>query len=247
MKRAIVIRHVAFEDLGSIAGLLREREYGVIHYEAGVSNLGIPNLDASDLLIVLGGPIGAYEATLYPFLLEEQRLIERALRLGCPILGICLGAQLLAQVLGARVYPGIAKEIGIAAIKLTAEGHTSCLHNLAPDFNVLHWHGDTFDLPNGATCLASSQVTPNQAFSVGPNVLGLQFHIEAEAAQIERWLIGHACELSIAEINRPALRADLAARLPGIENRGGLAIAEWLDGIVRPDGMRASPGAVGVI
>lgn len=227
MKRVVAIRHLAFEDLGSIAGILAARGCGVLYLDAGVTDLAM-QLDADDALIVLGGPIGAYEDDRYPFLSDELLLIERALKLQIPVLGICLGAQLLARALGARVYPGAGREIGIAPIELTAQGKTSCLKHLAPDRRVFHWHGDTFDLPDGAVRLASTAMTPNQAFSRGDKVLGLQFHVEAEAQKVERWLIGHTCELGVAGLDVVALRRELREHLPDVARKGRAAIADWL-------------------
>ena len=232
MKRVLAIRHVAFEDLGSMAASLEARGYDATYLDAGVADLSLLIMP-DDLLIVLGGPIGAYEDNRYPFLADELRLIERALKQQIPVLGICLGAQLLARALGSRVYPGAAREIGIGAIELTPEGHASCLKHLAPSCRVFHWHGDTFDLPAGAIRLASTAITPNQAFSHGKNVMALQFHVEAEARQIERWLIGHTCELGIAGIDVAALRDDLCKQLPDVERNGRAVIAEWLDAIPR--------------
>ena len=229
MKRAIAIRHVAFEDVGALAPVLAARGCQTVYLDGGVDDLKRVNPGAGDLLIVLGGPIGAYEDNVYPFLRDELRLIETALRRGLPMLGICLGAQLMAKALGARVYPGAAKEIGIAPIKLTPEGRQSCLRHLTDDGLVLHWHGDTFDLPPGATLLASTDITPNQAFALGRNVLGLQFHLEAEAGGFERWLIGHAGELAAARIDIAALRDKARRLLPAICLAGANALSAWLD------------------
>jgi GMP synthase (glutamine-hydrolysing) len=232
MKRVFAVRHLAFEDLGSIAALLEARGCGVVYLDAGVDDLS-PRLEPDDALIVLGGPIGAYEDDRYPFLTEELRLIERALKQQIPVLGICLGAQLLARALGARVYPGPGREIDIAPVELTPEGQVSCLKHLAPGYRVFHWHGDTFDLPDGAVRLASTAMTPNQAFARGNKVLGLQFHIEAESRKIERWLIGHTCELGIAGLDVAALREGLRQYLPDVERNGRSAIAEWLETAAR--------------
>jgi len=190
-------------------------------------------LEPDDALIVLGGPIGAYEDDRYPFLADELRLVERALKQQIPVLGICLGAQLLARALGARVHPVAGREIGVAPVALTAEGQASCLKHLAPGYRVFHWHGDTFDLPEGAVRLASTAMTPNQAFARGSKVLGLQFHVEAEAARIERWLIGHTCELGITGLDVVALREDLRRHLPDVERKGRSAIADWLERAAR--------------
>ena len=231
MPRAVAVRHVAFEDLGSMASVLATRGYDVVYLDAGVADLSV-TLDPDDIVIVLGGPIGAYEDDRYPFLTDELRLIERALKQQSPVLGICLGAQLLARALGARVYRGTAREIGVGSIELTPEGRRCCLRHFADAPQVLHWHGDTFDLPAGAVGLASTAITPNQAFSHGKNVLGLQFHVEAEASQIERWLIGHTCELGVAGLDIVGLRKDLHRHLPDIERSGRAAMTEWLDGVL---------------
>jgi len=212
-RTAVVIRHLAFEDLGHFAPVLAESGYKVQYCDVGLDPLN----DAGDLFIVLGGPIGVYEEDKYPFLTGEINLIEARLAARRPTLGICLGAQLMARALGARVYPGSAKEIGFAPITLTDAGRTSCL----ADFEgkpVLHWHGDTFDLPAGATLLASTDICMQQAFSFGRNAVGFQFHPEAGAVGFERWLIGHTCELAAAGKSVPALRADndrLASQLAG--------------------------------
>jgi GMP synthase (glutamine-hydrolysing) len=231
MPRVVAVRHVAFEDLGSIASVLAERGHDAVYLDAGVADLSFTP-GPHDILIVLGGPIGAYEDNRYPFLTDELRLIERALKQNTPVLGICLGAQLLARALGALVYRGTRREIGVGSIDLSPQGHRSCLRHFAGAPQVLHWHGDTFDLPAGAVRLASTAITPNQAFVHGTKVLGLQFHVEAEARQIERWLIGHTCELDMAGIDVAALRKDLHMHLPDIERRGRAAIAEWLDDAV---------------
>lgn len=227
MKTAVALRHVAFEDLGLLQPLLERCGFDVGYREAGLDDAG--EIGDPDLLVVLGGPIGAYEEDAYPFLLDELRLIGRRLTAGRPTLGICLGAQLMARALGARVYPGPAKEIGWAPLTLTAEGGGSALAPLA-DLPVLHWHGDTFDLPAGAVRLASTPVTPNQAFSaVDGRALGLQFHLEATAAGLERWFIGHACEIAATPgIDVPALRAATKRHAPACEEAGAAVLEAWL-------------------
>lgn len=234
--RAVAIRHVAFEDLGLLGGLLADSGYEVTVLDAGVDELAGDRVDRADLLIVLGGPIGAYEASRYPFLTDELRAIERRLSAGSPMLGVCLGAQLIAAAAGERVYLGSAKEIGYAPIALTDAGRRSCLSRLDPALDVLHWHGDTFDLPPGADLLASTAITPNQAFALEANVLGLQFHLEADPRRIEQWLVGHAVELAGAGVDVNALRADAARRGAAVVEGGTRAFGAWLDGLRAPKG-----------
>jgi GMP synthase (glutamine-hydrolysing) len=234
MKRAVALRHLAFEDLGLIEDVLSVAQYDAAYLESGVDGLSGLGLDRDDLLIVLGGPISAYDEEHYPYLVDELRLIEECLRREVPVLGICLGAQLLARALGARVYPGPAKEIGFAPVTLTEEGRASCLGILERAGSpVLHWHGDTFDLPQGAVRLASTDITPNQAFSLGERALGLQFHMEADPEAIERWLIGHACELAGAGIDVRYLRAEARRHGAVLAEAGRTALRSWLQGIRR--------------
>ena len=175
MRRAIAIRHVAFEDLGSLAAVLQRCGFALAYRDATVDDLAAADIVDSDLLVVLGGPIGAYEEEPYAFLNDELRVIEKRLRVGKPVLGICLGGQLLARALGARVYRGNGKEIGWSPLTLTAAGRRSCLAPLGDGTPVLHWHGDTFDLPKGATHLASTERYRHQAFAWEHQGLALQF------------------------------------------------------------------------
>jgi GMP synthase (glutamine-hydrolysing) len=228
MKNAIAIRHVAFEDAGTLAGILADRGMDLTYLEAGVDDLS-PAKDA-DLLVVLGGPIGIYEIDRYPFIKGELATIEAAVKKNVPVIGICLGCQALAAVLAARVYPGKQKELGWDEMTLTPEGKSSPL-GVIEGVRVLNWHGDTFDLPQGATRLASSAITPNQAFTYGPNVLALQFHVELPERDLEKWLIGHTLELSNSKVDLGQMRAQTARYAPAANEASRTLFNAWLDSL----------------
>ena len=229
MPETLAIRHVPFEDLGLLAPLLAEREHRVHYVEAPTTDLRAIDALAPDLLVVLGGPISVYDNDRYPFLDGEIALLTERLRAKRPTLGICLGAQLMACALGARVYPSGTKEVGWAPLTLSADGQTSCLRHLA-NTAVLHWHGDTFDLPAGAVHLAATNVCRNQAFSFGAHALALQFHAEAFGIALETWFVGHACEIAATpDLTVPGLRAATASHSETLERQGGACFHEWLE------------------
>ncbi len=230
-KTVLAIRHVQFENLGAFAPELARRGWTIGYRDAGIDAIEASAIDAADLLIVLGGPIGAYETHAYPFLSDEIAAIERRLASGRPMLGICLGAQLIARAAGARVYSTGTKEIGFAPIDLRGAGAASCLAPFAADPMTLHWHGDTFDLPAGADLLASTPATPNQAFALGKAVVAFQFHPEADTTTFERWLIGHAAELAAAGIAPARLRADARRHGPTLAVKARATIGRWLDAL----------------
>jgi GMP synthase (glutamine-hydrolysing) len=232
MPKAVAITHVPFEDLGSLAAVLGERNYAVQTVDACTADLQDLDPLAPDLLVVLGGPIGVYETDRYPFLSGELELIRRRVQSRLPTLGICLGAQLLAAALGAAVYPGRnGKEIGWAPLSAGADAANcpAMAELLAPGVQVLHWHGDTFDLPAGASHLAATGRYINQAFAAGPHALGLQFHPEVQAAALERWYVGHACELGAARVDIPQLRADAVRHAPALAAAARRFWRCWLD------------------
>ncbi len=232
-KSAIAIRHVHFEDLGAFEPVLRDAGYQIRYCDIGLDDPATVPPDA-DLLVVLGAPIGVYEEENYPFVSDELRIIGKRLSASRPILGVCLGAQLMAQALGARVYPGKAKEIGWAPIEFADAARATPLRHLA-GLPVLHWHGDTFDLPEGAVRLASTEVTPNQAFAFGSTALGLQFHVEVEERGFERWLIGHTLEIStVPNLSVSALRRDAGKYAARAAESGARMLRDWLEGLAEP-------------
>lgn len=228
-KHALAIRHIHFENLGILEPVLKELDFNITYVEAPTTNLAAINAQDPALLIVLGAPIGAFDEETYPFLEEEMALIKSRLDSGKPLLGICLGAQLMSRLLGGKVQamPNHLKEIGFAPIRLSPQGQESPLAALGTT-PVLHWHGDQFEIPSNAIRLAETGVCPNQAFSVGSNVLGLQFHMEADPSKIEAWLVGHACELATNRINIDKIRKDAQKVSQSLPAAGAEAFRSWV-------------------
>ena len=226
MRRALAIRHVPFEDLGAFGPVLERRGFSIDYADAGETPLDDVG---ADLLIVLGAPIGVYGVESYPFLVDEIAPIGRRLAQGAPLIGICLGAQLMAAATGARVYPSGVRAIGLAPITLTEAGRASCLAPFAAEPLTLHWHGDTFDLPEGATLLASTDQVKHQAFSLGANAIGFQFHPEVQPQRFERWLVGHAVEIAQAGIDPRTLRTDMRTHGPALAAKAARVLDLWLD------------------
>jgi GMP synthase (glutamine-hydrolysing) len=235
-RSAIALRHVAHEDLGLLTQVLHDAGFDSSYRETPRDELADPAIEAADLLIVLGGPFGAYETDTYPFLAREIGILERRLAQGRPTLGICLGAQLMAKALGARVFPGPVKEVGWSRVDLTAEGRKSALAPLGEaGAVVLHWHGDTFDLPAGATRLAANENYQNQAFAHGDAALALQFHLEADAAALEAWYVGNAGDLAAADKSAAALRSETSKISDQVRARGTKIFSAWLQQIGKSD------------
>ncbi|MBI3144963.1 MAG: glutamine amidotransferase [Pseudogulbenkiania sp.] len=225
--KCLALRHLAFEDLGIFDAVLKQHGYEVEYRQAGIDRMTDDDWLGSELVVVLGGPIGVYEQADYPWLGGEIDAVAKRLAKGLPTLGICLGAQIMATALGARVYPGKAKEIGWGVVSLSPTGARSSLSALqgAP---VLHWHGDTFDLPAGTEWLASTELTPHQAFAYGRNALALQFHPEVDGHLIEAWLIGHSGELQHAGLSVAELRAASHRFADEAAQAGSAMLSAWL-------------------
>ncbi|ENX08668.1 glutamine amidotransferase [Acinetobacter variabilis] len=222
------IQHMAFEDLGAWENVFYQLGLRVRYFEAGIDDLR-KAYEYKGLTIILGGPIGVYETVDYPFLQQEIDLLKVRLEKNLPTLGICLGAQLIAHALGAKVYAGHSKEIGWSKLCLASIENNPL--KALEDIDVLHWHGDTFDLPAQAELLASSDLYPNQAFRVGQNILALQFHAEVASESLEKWLIGHTCELRKAQINIPTLRADHQSYAPALEQAASSVLMLYLENL----------------
>ncbi|KPK62477.1 MAG: hypothetical protein AMS21_07515 [Gemmatimonas sp. SG8_38_2] len=229
-----VIRHVEIEDLGYLGEALKAG--GVdFQYVDAQSLVGSARHTAA-ALIVLGGPMGAYETERYPCLAEEIDLIRRHLDSQRPVLGICLGAQLLAAACGAKVYPGKeGKEIGWAEVELTDTGAADPMWTGYPSrFSTFHWHGDTFDLPSGAQVLARTDRYV-QAFRLGANACGVQFHPEVVPKELESWISAYHLELE-----RERLSSEDVLSVPDEQAHRALAlkfgenIARWLRLAARP-------------
>jgi GMP synthase (glutamine-hydrolysing) len=171
------LQHVPFEGLGTMETWLDEQGHTLSCSRLWAGD-SLPSLDSFAALIVMGGPMGIYDHEEYPWLVQEKAFLAQVVEREIPVLGICLGAQLLADVLGAKVTPNPEKEIGWYTVKATADMPEALRSVLPKEMTVFHWHGDTFSLPEDAVCLYSSSACVNQAFLYKKHVLGLQFHLE---------------------------------------------------------------------
>jgi len=182
-----ILQHVAFEGPANILNWAQMKGHNVestLFYEPGWF---MPATDSMDMLVVMGGPMGVHEEGAYPWMAIEKSFIKDCIAAGCKVVGICLGAQLAAEALGARVYPNKQKEIGWFPIHKTSVAHP-VFFDMNPSQPVFHWHSDTFDLPAGALHLATSDACVNQAFMWNEQVFGLQFHMEMSSEHIETLL-----------------------------------------------------------
>lgn len=228
--RIHTLQHVPFEGTGSIGDWAEERGH-TVSWTRLFSGEGLPDPGEFDCLVVMGGPMNVYEVERYPWLAPEKVLIRRAIDEGKVVLGICLGAQLIADVLGGRVRKNEDREIGWHPVNLTSEGSKSDLFGLLPEeFFPLSWHGDTFDIPPGAVRMAESGGCANQAFQLG-RAIGLQFHLEATAEGI-RSLIRY-CSDELAGGGRFVQAAEeILAGLEAVPEINGL-MDRFLDGVER--------------
>lgn len=246
MPRLLVFQHVAAEPLGTLDRLIRARGHRIRFHNFERHPDAQPSIDRYRGLIVLGGPMNVEDQPHRPHLKTELRAIEQALAQDKPVLGICLGAQLLAHALGAPVHRNARPEIGWYDLQLTDAGlHDPVLSALGFQSPVFQWHGRTFGLPAGAIQLARTETCEQQAFRWGERAYGFQFHLEADAAMIERWLNlpGYRKELAEAGLNRDeaSVRAATAAHIQNVRRSADTVFNKFLDLIGRPDRRIALP------
>ena len=180
--RVHVLQHVPFEGIGCMASWLESRDAKVT-YTRFYEGDDLPVVAGLDLIIIMGGPMNVPDESAHPWLTGEKSFVREAMEAGVSVLGVCLGAQIIADVMGARIFPNAHKETGWFPIE-AADGGVGTF-TFSERLMAFHWHGDTFDLPDGALRLAKSEGCENQAFQIGDNVIGLQFHLETTAAAAE--------------------------------------------------------------
>jgi GMP synthase (glutamine-hydrolysing) len=228
MSRILTIQHVASEGLGRLAPLLRNSGATVSTFAPNDPILEGAALDA-DALIVLGGPMGVYEAERYPRLRDELRLIGQMLHANKPVLGICLGSQLLAAALGAAVRPSGKLELGWHEVTPSTDAGSDALFKGLPSFKALHWHGDVFELPKSAASLASSAMTQHQAFCHAGTAWGLLFHLEAGPAEVQAMASAFPEDLRAAGTTLEGLLAATAREDARSSELAALVFQRWLD------------------
>jgi GMP synthase (glutamine-hydrolysing) len=233
MKKLLVLQHVAHEILGTLNPLLKRAGFRIRYVNFARYPEAEPSLDDYHGLVILGGPMSANDARHHPHLNTEARLIEEAMRRNLPVLGICLGAQLIAKTPGAAVYPNEEKEIGWYDVTPTQHAEEDpLLEEFRGSEKIFQWHGETFDLPRHSTHLAFSPMCANQAFRYGINVYGFQFHLEVDEPMIERWLrvIENRKEIAShgGKIDPAAIRQDTSAYLARLQRLGDGVFSEFI-------------------
>ena len=233
--RVYVFQHVACEDLGTFAEVLPARGFAADYVRLFAGDLVPDDWSKAAALIFLGGPMSVNDEERYPYLAAEKAIIRGALARQTPTLGVCLGAQLIASAAGSRVFSGVRPEVGWAAVSLTMEGRQDPM--LAPLTDlaaVFHWHGDTFDLPQGGVRLAFSALTMNQAFRLGQAAYGLQFHLEVDMAMIEAWIHAYPTDLGAdAAAAARRINTEAATHMAPLRAAASQAMHSFLDVVAR--------------
>ncbi len=228
MKPVIALQHIQCEAPATIAEALAARKIPVRAVHLSHGDPVPPEIGDAAGLVVMGGPMGVYEQERYPHLREEIRLLESALKAETPILGVCLGSQLLASALGAGVRHGARKEIGWHSVSLAhGAGDDPLWKGIPSPFTAFHWHGDVFDLPHGAVPLASSELTPHQAFRYGQNAYGFLCHMEVTDKIISDMVKDCSDELRAAGVNGTEILAKKSDYLPALQKIGRLVLGRW--------------------
>jgi GMP synthase (glutamine-hydrolysing) len=224
-----ILQHIHCETPGIISDCLQTAGIDM-HFVRTFDKNPIPsNLDAQAGLIVMGGPMSVYEHGRFPFLLQEQRLIEQAFKDDKPVLGVCLGSQLMAATLGAEVRSGRQKEIGWYPVTLMASAATDALWQELPSlFTAYHWHGDVYDLPQSAVSLAASEMTPCQGFRYGEKAYGFLFHLEVTEKMIKNMVNEFSGELEVENITAESIIAKTKDYLPELQTIGGRIFGRWV-------------------
>jgi GMP synthase (glutamine-hydrolysing) len=231
--KVLAVAHVAFEGVESFGEVLKARGAEITEIVSCLEDISAVDAKEYDLAVVCGGSMGVYQADIFPYLNNEIKFIEQRLKNNLPIIGICLGSQLMAKALGADVYPGKqGQEIGWYPLTLSEEGKNSPVRHLAGDkTQMLHWHGDTYDFPEGATLLASSDKYKIQAYEWRDCALGLQCHPEVTAESLECWLAsgGFSSVEKHSGMTVPEFRAASQKNAKVLQAQSALFLNEWLD------------------
>jgi len=228
MSKILAIQHIHCETLGTIGEALDAAGIAIELVRTFEGQPVPTTMEGTSGLLIMGGPMGVYEQDRHPFLKREIRLIEQALQEDKPILGVCLGSQLLASALGVRVTKGKTKEIGWYPVALAPAGSTDSLWiGLEPSFTAYHWHGDVFNLPSGAVSLASSDLTRCQAFRYGHHAYGFLFHLEITEDIIKDMVKTFQEELEESGVNGSEIIAQTKTHLPRLRKIGQMVFKRW--------------------